>query len=94
MLITKGARQRLDPPPTQVIENHPGASVAELLVAHQARLRQLRNVRAVILDDVAQRQMLLDNTQYLCEYERAREVFVPLTNAELERLTAAKAEGK
>jgi hypothetical protein len=90
VLVTKDGRHGLDPPPAMVTVDCTGAAVADLFATHQARLRQLRNVRALVLDDVAQRQLLLDNTQYICEYGRERGVFMPLTNAEVERLTAAE----
>jgi hypothetical protein len=85
---TTGARQRLEPPPGFLASYRVGATVAELVAWHTQLLAHLKKARALVLDDVAQRQLLLDNSQRIFDFHRARGVLVPMSPAEVERLRA------
>jgi hypothetical protein len=91
IVSTTGAGQRLEPPPGFLASYRAGATVAELVAWHTQLLAHLKAVRALVLDDVAQRQLLLDNSQRIFDFHRARGVLVPMTSAEVERLRAQAA---
>ena len=89
VMATSNARRQMNAPPEFLSEHLPGARVVDLAERHRIRLRDQGTSQSQVLDDVAQRQFLLDNAQRSFEFQRDRGIFVPLTREEVARLRTA-----
>ncbi|MGD9722316.1 MAG: hypothetical protein AB7O59_11255 [Pirellulales bacterium] len=88
ILGTTNSKPRLLAPPGFERVHRVDATAAELIQFHAERLNKLARVTVVELDDVAQRQLLLDNAERIFAFHRARGVWVPMNEPEVRRLRA------
>jgi hypothetical protein len=77
---------QLSPPPGFQTVYRIGASVGELVNWHQAFLTKITRGRPLELDEVAQRQLLLDNWHHAFEHHRQRGVWSQLSWAQVEKI--------
>jgi hypothetical protein len=75
-------------PPFLLLERMPRARLSQLLTRHAERLAALGPVRAELLDDLAQRQFVLDMAQWTLEFRRRNGSVKPVSRAEVARLRA------
>lgn len=87
------AQPTLNRPPFLLPQRHPGAPLSELLTRHAQRLVEVPGVRAVLLDDLAQRQFVLDLSLWTLEHYRKQGILRPLSRAEAQRLQAQSEGG-
>ncbi len=88
VVSTTNARPRLVFPPGFETVHRVGASVPELVSWHQEFLGKITQGKPLELDEVAQRQLLLDSQHHVFEHHRQRGVWSPLSWAQAEKMTA------
>lgn len=89
MLVTGRSKQSLDSPPEMEKEALPDAPVEQVIARHRDRLRSLRGAQPVpILDRLEDFILKMERLGF--DYFVRRRVYVPMTEAEVEKLRAVK----
>jgi hypothetical protein len=87
VVTTTNGRRRLKTPPEMDVRYAVGSTVDQLLSDHHARVSQVTRASPRCLDDAALREAVLRNARLATRFHETRGLYVPLTNAELARLS-------
>jgi hypothetical protein len=87
VLSTTNGRRRLRTPPDVNAAYLPRATVGQVLAHHESRVARVTNARPRCLDDAGLREAVARNARLAAKFHEARGVYVPLTNAEVAKLT-------